>query len=177
MTLQLYLIRHGIAAERDSFNGPDAERPLIPKGRTKLIRLAKYLRTQDLSFTEMVTSPLLRAQETAELLQGLAKAKNPAKVADFLAPAGDFGAGLAWLQSWQAQGQNSPIDIRLAMVGHEPDLSQWAELLLWGEARGVLHLKKAGIIGLELPAAGELVEHCQLFWLTAPGLMGLGERT
>lgn len=167
MAAKLYLIRHGIAVEREEFAGPDAERPLLPKGRTKLTGLSKALRTLGVSFDQMLTSPLLRAQQTAEILQGLKLCETRPQVVDFLAPEGDFGQGLTWLQPWQ------PQSARMAFVGHEPDLSQWAELLLWGEARGVLQLKKAGIIGLDLPSEGELVGHSKLFWLTAPGLMGL----
>jgi phosphohistidine phosphatase len=167
MAAKLYLIRHGIAAEREEFAGSDAERPLIPKGRTKLTGLSKALRTLGLGFDQMLTSPLVRARQTAEILHSEKLCHTPPQGVDFLAPGGDFGQGLTWLQPWQ------PQSARIAFVGHEPDLSQWAELLLWGEARSVLQLKKAGIIGLELPSEGELVGHSRLFWLTTPGLMGL----
>jgi phosphohistidine phosphatase len=165
MAAKLYLIRHGIAAEREEFAGPDAERPLTPAGKIKLIHLGKSLRKLGIEFDEILTSPLVRAYETADLLWGLKLCQQSVKTVDFLAPAGDVGQALAWLQPWQEQL------VHLAWVGHEPDLSQWAERLVWGEARGRLRLKKAGVIGLELPTAGELVGQCQLFWLTAPGLM------
>ncbi|MEB3291874.1 MAG: phosphohistidine phosphatase SixA, partial [Synechococcales bacterium] len=58
-------------------------------------------------------------------------------------------------------------------VGHEPEQSEWAEQLLWGQARGSLIQKKAGIIGLEAPLTGELLGHCQLFWLCPPRLLGI----
>jgi phosphohistidine phosphatase len=167
MAAKLYLIRHGIAVERDEFSGPDAERPLIPKGKTKVIGLSKALRTLGLGFDQMLTSPLVRAQQTADILHGEKLCDTPPQVVDFLAPEGDFSQGLTWLRPWQ------PQSVEIAFVGHEPDLSQWAELFLWGEARGVLKLKKAGVIGIQLPSQGELVGQSQLFWLTSPGLMGL----
>jgi phosphohistidine phosphatase len=165
MAAKLYLIRHGIAVERDEFTGPDAERPLTPAGKTKLIHLGKSLRKLGIEFDEILTSPLVRAQETADLLWGLKLCHQSVRTVDFLAPEGNMGQALAWLQLLQDQA------VHLACVGHEPDLSQWAELLVWGEVRGKLRLKKAGVIGLQLPPTGELVEQSQLFWLTAPGLM------
>ncbi|MER3478596.1 MAG: phosphohistidine phosphatase SixA, partial [Leptolyngbya sp. ERB_1_2] len=56
----------------------------------------------------------------------------------------------------------------LALVGHEPDLSGWAELLVWGEVRDRILLKKAGMIGLDLPDSGSAISNSQLFWLTPP---------
>jgi len=52
-----------------------------------------------------------------------------------------------------------------------PDLAAWAETLLFGEAHGRLVLKKAGILGLTLPAAGSPLGRCSLFLLTPPRLL------
>lgn len=163
--LCLYLIRHGIAVERSEFTGPDHERPLTPQGHQKTVRVAQRLQSLNLHFDHLLTSPLLRAQQTASILQA-EKLTSGIEVSETLAPQGDFGKWLDWLTAWQQLGHKS-----LALVGHEPDLSQWAEVLLWGESRQVLVLKKAGIIGLELPEGTSAVGNCKLFWLSAPGLL------
>jgi phosphohistidine phosphatase len=54
------------------------------------------------------------------------------------------------------------------MVGHEPCLTNWAEILLWGEAKEQLVLKKAGMIGIKVPDDGSPVGRSQMFWLTHP---------
>lgn len=167
MPTQLYLIRHGIAVERDEFSGPDSERYLTSKGEQKTRKVAERLYELGLGFAPLYTSPFVRARQTATLLiEGGVAAET--EVMEFLAPAGSFGEGLTCLQTFQQVTTKA-----IAFVGHEPDLSQWAELLLWGEARGVITLKKAGIIGLSLPETigADLVGNCQLFWLTAPSLL------
>jgi phosphohistidine phosphatase len=163
--LRLYLIRHGIAVERSEFPGPDRDRPLTPQGQQKTAQVAQRLYALNLRFDHLLTSPLLRAQQTATILKA-AKLTPRIEVSEMLAPQGNFGDWLNWLADWQ-----NPSHKSLALVGHEPDLSQWAEVLLWSEAQQVILLKKAGIIGLELPPAGSVVGNSRLFWLAAPGLL------
>jgi phosphohistidine phosphatase len=52
--------------------------------------------------------------------------------------------------AWNARSMDTAIS-NLALVGHEPNLSQWAELLLFGQVRHKLILKKGGMIGLKFP--------------------------
>lgn len=162
--LQLYLIRHGIAVDRSEVS-EDSQRPLTPQGWEKTQRVARRLRQLDLQFEQLLTSPLIRARQTAEILVSAGLAPH-LEVASALAPGGSFSQWLAWLNDWQQAGHAS-----LALVGHQPDLSQWAELLLWGEARSALILKKAGIIGITLPAAEPPISSSQLFWLAPPKLL------
>jgi phosphohistidine phosphatase len=163
-SLQVYLIRHGIAAERTTAIA-EKQRPLTPEGHDKTQQVAQRLQELGIHFDQVLTSPLVRARQTAEILRG---AGLTSELQEFqgLAPGGCFADWLLWLQdSSLAHGQS------LGLVGHQPDLSQWAEILLWGEARGVLILKKAGIIGITLPAQEAPVGNSQLFWLTPPRLL------
>jgi phosphohistidine phosphatase len=162
MAITLYIIRHGIAVDRgEGINEED--RPLTPKGRQKTQAVAQQLKTLGLEFTEILTSPLARARQTAEILlrEGLSEQIG---VMEALAPKGSFSDWLDWLKVHNLSEKETAI----ALVGHEPDLSQWAELLLWGEVRGVLLLKKAGIIGLTIPEDVDPVGNTILFWLTPP---------
>ncbi|MDX2098173.1 MAG: phosphohistidine phosphatase SixA [Leptolyngbyaceae cyanobacterium bins.59] len=158
---ELYIIRHGLAADRGSWAN-DKERPLTEEGDRKTRQVAQRLREFKVSFETVLTSPLVRALQTAAILSET-QLVGRLEVSDWLAPGGDREAWLQWLEGWRQSGET-----RLAIVGHEPDLSEWAEGLIWGEVRGVITLKKAGILGLCLPESGPLLGNCQLFWLTPP---------
>lgn len=158
---ELYLIRHGIAAARGAYAN-DADRPLVDKGIHKTRQVAQQLKSLNLSFEQILTSPLVRARQTAEILQQ-AGLSNRLEVFSPLAPGGELRAALDWLAVWQQTHQG-----RLALVGHEPDLSQWAELLVAGAVTGRWILKKAGIIGLKAPAAALAIGGSELFWLVSP---------
>jgi len=161
--VELYLIRHGIAVDRGS-NISDEERTLTAQGRQKTQQVAHRLEHLGLRFDLILTSPLVRSRQTAEILQnqGLSRQLEEAST---LAPGGDIQDWLGWLGQWQ---QTTPVSWVLALVGHQPNLAQWAEILVWGEARDAIDLKKAGIIGLKLPKTKSPVGHSRLFWLTQP---------
>ncbi len=162
--LELYLIRHGIAAAPESYESDD-ERPLTDEGVEKTKKVAKRLSQLKLHFDLILTSPLLRARQTALILQttGLS---SQLEESDYLKFDGDIYNWLPWLETWQQGGGSC-----LALVGHEPNLSNWAETLVWGSPRGSLIFKKAGIIGLTLPQSGSPVGHSYLFWLVPPRLL------
>ncbi|ABW27170.1 phosphohistidine phosphatase SixA [Acaryochloris marina] len=162
--LKLYLIRHGIAEERQP-HLPDQQRALTAKGRQKTQKVAQRLQTLGIHFDDLQTSPLVRAHQTAEILQhqGLVPRIH---VSDLLSPDGNWPDWLQWLQDWRNPGLT-----HLALVGHEPNLSTWAEILVWGQPRQQLVVKKAGMIGLLLPEHHNPVGQSTLFWLTAPKLL------
>lgn len=162
VTTTLYLIRHGIAAERGTYT-QDEERPLTEQGQVKTRQIAQRLRQLDLHFDLIQTSPLVRARQTAEILKsvGLSRAME---IHPELAPSGTCDRWLQWLATWQ---QSSPTAC-LALVGHEPNLSEWAEQLIGTQSLGHLVLKKAGVIALQLPDAKAALGNSNLFWLTAP---------
>ncbi|MGI0488348.1 phosphohistidine phosphatase SixA [Pantanalinema rosaneae CENA516] len=164
MAIDLYLIRHGLAGEHGSYAN-DNERPLTDEGKQKTRLVAKRLRQLGLQFDQMLTSPLVRARQTAEILLEVGLSQQ-LDTSPSLAPGGELSAWLQWLAA-------TPLSDRpcLALVGHEPGLSTWAETLVWGSAKGALILKKAGAIGLTLPNTGSPIGHSELFWLTPPRLL------
>ena len=176
MITELYLIRHGIAGEPDS-QVNDAERQLTDKGHQKTKAVAKRLYQIGVRFDLILTSPLVRSRQTADILYSVGLSSR-IEESPYLAPDGDFYAWLSWLQQWRDPPAESkfsknghdqpPALIQLALVGHQPDLANWAEILLWGDARQKLSLKKAGVIGLTIPATTTPVSHSQLFLLTSP---------
>lgn len=161
--MELYLIRHGMAVDRDSDTN-DEERTLTDQGRQKTQKVAKRLHQLGLRFDLILTSPLVRARQTAEILYSFGMSSQ-LEDSTSLAPEGDIHTWLGWLEQRQQAASSTLV---LALVGHQPNLGQWAEILVWTEARAVLILKKAGIIGLQLPKTGTPIGRSQLFWLSPP---------
>lgn len=160
--MELYLFRHGIAEEKET-GIKDEERKLTKEGRQKTEKIAQRLVTLDLHFDLIITSPLVRAQQTAEILI-TAGLSSQIEQSSHLQPEGNINN---WLLDW-LEPRKYPQKTQLALVGHEPNLSNWAEILLWGEAKERLVLKKAGMIGIKLPEKGTPLGRSQMFWLTPP---------
>lgn len=156
----LYLIRHGIAANREDYTQDDRQRPLTSEGIKKTTKVAQRLQELGITFDLILTSPLIRAKQTAEILQTVGLSKD-VKTSSHLAPEGD-------LLSWWEEGKTWRNYEQLALVGHEPNLGYWAESFVWGEVKSRLIVKKAGIIGIALPDVGSPVGYSDLFWLTPP---------
>jgi phosphohistidine phosphatase len=159
----LYLIRHGkAAAAADALS--DAERPLTADGAEEMRRVARRLAKLGVRFDAVLTSPLLRARETADVLveAGIAGAVEECPA---LAPGGTLEEVLEDLARRGARGAE-----RLALVGHEPTLSDWAARLA-GAPGGSFGLKKGGMIGLELSERPPFEGRATLFWLTSPKLL------
>jgi phosphohistidine phosphatase len=162
--MELFLIRHGIAGDRDPVKYPDDEkRPLTEKGRSKTQEVAQSLANIGLRFDLMLTSPLLRAHQTAEILQKIGLCD---RLEEFtaLAPDGDIQVWINWWLESRYNRDNSSI----ALVGHQPDLGNWAEMLVWGSPKEKLVVKKAGVIGLLLPNGENPLGNSELFLLTSP---------
>ncbi|MEM8807867.1 MAG: phosphohistidine phosphatase SixA [Cyanobacteria bacterium P01_G01_bin.38] len=158
---EVYLIRHGIAAERGTY-ADDDQRPLIEKGMRKTRQVAERLGELGLAFEVILTSPLVRASQTAKILQQVGLS-NRIQVFTPLAPGGALSEWLHWLATWQQTGGQC-----VALVGHEPDLSEWAQRLVVGCADRDWRLKKAGVVGLRVPAAGDAIAHSELFLWVPP---------
>jgi len=157
--MRLLLIRHA-KAEDSSLWPTDAARPLAAEGRRQAEHLGRRLVELGLVCDRLMSSPLLRARETADWLH-----RSGAGTED-LAP----GHDLHELMPTLARQRDAEVAC-LGLVGHLPSLVDWAEELVWGEARGRMVLKPAGVIGLELPESGQLTARTALFWLTSPKLL------
>lgn len=121
--------------------------------------MAQRLKDLGLTIDLILTSPFLRARQTAEILlaEGLSDRLQESLP---LAPGGD-------LHQWMTWAQTCP-ETTLALVGHEPDLGEWVEQLVWGEPRQRLVVKKAGILGIQVPEQGTWLGNSNLFWLCPP---------
>jgi phosphohistidine phosphatase len=114
--MQVWLVRHAIAAERDGFQGPDAERPLTAKGRKRFAALARRLCRSCEPPQLIAASPLVRTLQTARLLAKAAGLRKQQVMAQaLLAPGASADEMIDFLNTRQ--------EASIALVGHEPDLS------------------------------------------------------
>ena len=143
--MDLYILRHGVAEERDPRKYPDDfDRPLTKKGIRRLVRQARAWNRLEIPLDVIVTSPLVRAAQTAEVMQRELKQPATLEFSDHLAPAGDQ----ALLMDYLAGEHSSANGVML--VGHEPDLSTLVSVLAAGSAFPVIRLKKGALCKLSL---------------------------
>jgi phosphohistidine phosphatase len=151
---QLYLLRHADAGDPDAWRGDDAVRPLSEKGRGQAERLGRHLAVLAFQPDEIVSSPKLRAAETAELVAGTLGTK--VKLDDRLA-AGFGPEALAELVAGLDGAR------RIVLVGHDPDFSHVLSILVGAE----IAMKKGALARVDL-AGGVEPATGLLRWLLPP---------
>jgi phosphohistidine phosphatase len=157
----LYLCRHAIAAEAQ--DGDDAARPLTAEGVKKFRRAARGFFALEPEVGHIVSSPLLRAQQTAEIL-AMALEKRGTIVGVSISASLGEEPNLKKLLS-EVRDYNGNV----AAVGHEPTLSKWIGELCF-DAAGRCEMKKGAIAAIELNG-----ERGTLLWIMQSGqLRALG---
>jgi len=160
--MDVILVRHAEAGTRDPNTWPnDDERPLTADGRKKQTAAARAMKQMEIGFDFLVTSPLVRARQTAEILAAAYGWREEPQLADALGPA-CTAAGLVKLLA------KFPPDARVCLVGHEPSLSGAAAALTGRSADARIELKKGGVAGIGFEGAAELGEGT-LRYLLKPG--------
>jgi phosphohistidine phosphatase SixA len=155
--MRLILMRHGEAGEPDGRHWPDdRERPLTEAGRREHERLCQALRRMEVRFDRLLTSPLRRARETAEITARVYDGSPAPELSELLGDRAEPAATLAGLAEVQAES--------LLCVGHEPTLSRLVALLVNREGAARIEMAKSGvaIVQSEGPLAagrGSLVLH------------------
>lgn len=158
--LELYIIRHGLADKHLEQPAEDAARPLTKEGKGKMKEIAKGLKTLKISFDQILTSPLVRAEQTAEIVHDLCGNSSEVMVTDLLKPGSSYENLVKYLNKLKME--------RVAIVGHEPFLSGFASYCLTNSKSSLMNLKKGGILMLEIDG---LIKpgQCLLSWLMEPG--------
>jgi phosphohistidine phosphatase len=142
--MKICFLRHGIAVERGTKGySQDAERPLTIEGRQKLLHIAAALQALEISYDLVLSSPYVRARQTAELIVERLDCAGRLQFTEHLQPGGSFRSLL------QVIRQLKPKPNSVLLVGHEPDLSLAASLLLSDSSQVRFELKKAGLIAIE----------------------------
>ena len=143
--IELYLVRHAIAAERGPKYPDDRLRPLTPAGMRQFSKSVPGLIELDVVVDFVLSSPLERARETATILAAGLKPKPAIVEIEALAPGGRPQAVIDAIKSHAKRHR------RLALVGHEPDLGELAARLLG--ARGGVEFKKGGVCFIQVDGA------------------------
>jgi phosphohistidine phosphatase len=158
---ELYLVRHGIAEERGEAWPDDSKRPLTAKGIARLKKEARGLAHLGVAFDVILTSPLVRARQTADAIAGTFDPRPPIVTIESLAPGGTYQGVLADLEK---QTRRS----RIALVGHEPGIGELAARMIG--SRHPLEFKKGAVGRIDfetLPPAGPGA----LRWLITPKIL------
>ena len=148
MAYELYLIRHGLAEERGDAWPDDTKRPLTEKGKERLAREARGLAHLGIAFDIVLTSPLVRTRQTAEIIAAGLDPKPHVVAAESLAPGGTFQTVMADLEKHAKRE-------RIALVGHEPSIGELAARLIG--SRHPIEFKKGAVCRIDvesLPPAG-----------------------
>jgi len=171
--MNLYLIRHGIAVEPYSLGyAGDSQRPLTDKGQSKMVSITRGLKNLGVSFDLILSSPYLRAWQTANiLLEGLELKKEQLALSENLTPASFPDEIIQELSEKYLNLEN------LALVGHEPNLSALISRLITGGNESIfLSMKKGGVCHLNTEDLSR-GQRASLEWLLMPKhLVALGER-
>lgn len=160
--MNLYVLRHAIAANREDASFPrDSDRPLTSKGTAKLQKAVRGMKALGLSFDRILTSPYARALQTAERVADDLGGETKIERTPHLAPDGNPRALIDLL------GSESGEDASILVVGHEPYLSQLISVLVAGDARAAITMKKAGLCKLAVQAL-RYGRCASLEWLLTP---------
>lgn len=166
--MECILFRHGIAMDREEWDGPDSQRPLTAKGAEKTRQAAEGLDRVKLAPTHVLSSPFLRAKETAKLVRDAFRLRGELQLCDELLPDSPPDKLLVLLNSL-------PEHACVICVGHEPHLGEAAGLMLFGEPVPALSFKKAGACSIRFDAAPKAGRGTLRWWLTPSQLRDLGE--
>jgi phosphohistidine phosphatase len=160
----LYIVRHAIAEQREEniSEEKDSQRPLTEQGRKKFRRIARRLREMGTQIDLILTSPYLRAADTAGILQEkLQLEKDKLVTIAGLAPGADANRLINEISQKYGATEN------IALVGHEPGLSSLISTLISGDPTLPITLKKGGICCLSVEKL-EYGRCATLEWLMAP---------
>lgn len=158
--LELYLVRHAIAAERGREWPDDDLRPLTTGGIRKFEKAVAGLANLKIVVNEVLTSPLVRARQTADLLSSGLPNRPPVRVLEALAP-GDEPARL------MEEAARVSRSRRVALVGHEPGLGELAAFLIGAER--AVPFKKGGVCRIDLKSTN--ARSGTLVWFLTPKIL------
>jgi phosphohistidine phosphatase len=163
--LKLFFLRHAIAVPHGTPGVPEDERPLTKAGRVKMRRAAVGLKKLVSGFTAILSSPLPRAWQTAELVREVYAHKPAVRRCDPLLPDGSTRRLMSALEGF------APGD-RVLLVGHQPGMGGHVGALVWGSGDDGVALKKGGLCRVDLLRASGR-SRGELRWLLTPRILRL----
>jgi len=161
--MRLYIVRHGIAVPHGSPGFEENDRPLTEEGIEKMKRAAKGLRALEVLPDLILSSPLPRARQTADILLAQMAAKAKLKLTEALAPGGSRRDLYTELLGLRQLGS-------VMLVGHQPSLGEIAGEIAWGSPDHFLELKKGGACCLDLVTL-QPRPRGTLVWVVTPAIL------
>ena len=162
------LMRHGIAVERDEWDGSDGDRPLTERGEKRVAQVVDGLGRLGVQPTHVLSSPLTRAIETAKIAHSSLRVRSTRQIVDALLPDAPPKQLLSILR-------DLPPESCVLCIGHAPQLGMIASVLLSGRATTSFPLKKAGACLIDLPAQAKPGQGMLRWWLTSGQLRTIGK--
>jgi phosphohistidine phosphatase len=159
----LYLVRHAIAVDHGTPGVAEDERPLTAKGIEKMSEAAAGLFALGISPELILSSPLPRAKQTADILVEAFGGGVPLTLSSALAPAGNRE------NIYREIGSNRKLE-SLMLVGHQPSLGEIAGEIAWGSPEHYVELKKGGTCALDVQDL-DAVPRGTLLWLLTPAIL------
>ncbi len=167
--VDVVLIRHAKAGNRDPNTWPDDdERPLTAEGQAEHRAVMRAAKKMGVKFDFLVTSPLKRARETADIVAQAYRWPEEPQVAAELGHGYSVAAVVKLLAKF-------PPSSRVALVGHEPDLSELLTALIGGKTGLGVQLKKSGIAGVRFDGPADAGHGTLLFLLKPSQMRRIGE--
>jgi phosphohistidine phosphatase len=163
--MEVIFFRHGIAVDQEEWGGDDEDRPLTKAGAGSTKLAAQGLRTLKVQPDVILSSPLVRARQTAEIVQEALGVKSKIEVVDDLVPNAPPERLFTRLRQF-------PDDSVVLCVGHEPHLSTTISASMSGKTAAAIAMKKAAacaVLFAEQPQAGA----GKLIWLIPPKALRL----
>jgi phosphohistidine phosphatase len=161
--VRLYIVRHGIAVPHGTPGVEEDDRPLTQEGIKKTRQAAEGLQAIKCFPEIILSSPLPRAKQTAEIVLETLGKHVPIMLIDALSPKGSRQE--LYMEIRQRQNSES-----LMLVGHQPSLGEIAGDIAWGSPEHYLELKKGGACALEIEAVIPKPRGT-LLWLLPPSIL------
>jgi phosphohistidine phosphatase len=141
--INLFFLRHAKACVRSRKWSPDSTRPLSGDGEKKMFEAARGIRSLDVSFDLILTSPYIRAFRTAEILGEVFESKKVFETKN-LVPEADPEAVIGEIN------ENFSTLKQIVLVGHEPFMTRLMSVLLSGKDNLSMDLRKGGLCKLSV---------------------------
>jgi phosphohistidine phosphatase len=138
---ELYLVRHGVAEERGEKWPDDTKRPLTEDGIDRMRKAARGLTRFGIVIDVVLTSPLVRARQTADIVVAAIDPRPSLVTIESLAPSGSYAAVVADLEKHARK-------THIALVGHEPNIGELAARLIG--SRHAIEFKKGAVCRIDL---------------------------
>lgn len=165
--MDLYLLRHAIAVQRGLAHYPNDDRPLTQKGIQKMKKEAQGIAKLAGSFDIILSSPLVRAYDTARITAEAVKYRKKIERCKKLLPESSLSDFMSLLQEYREHKS-------VLVVGHEPNMSTIVSALL-GSPHSAVEFKKGSLCKIRISGVSSVRHGTLIFHVTPKQLRAMAE--